>query len=159
MGAKDRIREGKYTAESLAEELGLKRQSALNLLSRLKKKGLARASGGGRQKRIYTIRKLPWRNTNGFYDVVNKYSPEKLRPRFEHYVTGNYTVERAIIDGIRIGDARTMEATKHLFRHVRSWKRLFGLAKREKLEKKVIGLYESARKTVKCGKIPARYAE
>lgn len=151
------IREGRYTVERLAEELGIKRQSALNLLSKLKRQGLASSSGGGRQKRIYTIRKLPARDTNGFYDIVNRYSPEKLRPRFEHYVSGKYAVENAIIDGIKIGDSRTIEATTHLFRHVRDWKKLFGLAEKNGLKKRVIELYERARKSTKCKRMPARY--
>ncbi len=151
------LKEGKYTIEMFARENNLSRQSALNKLSKLKKLGLVEVSGGGKQKRIYTVRKLPKKRANGFYELVNKYSPEKLQPKFEHYVSGRYTVEHAIIDGIRIGDARTTEATAHLFRHVRNWKRLFDIAKRHKLEKQVIALYLKARKMTKIRQIPRRY--
>ena len=126
-------------------------------MSKLKKQELVTISGGGKQKRIYTIHHLPKKKTNGFYDVVNKYSPEKLQPRFEHYVNGTYTVEHAIIDGVRIGDTRTLEATKYLFKHVTNWKRLFNLARKEKIEKQVITLYKKARETIKCKRIPERY--
>jgi len=152
-----KVEEGKYTIERFAEETNLTRQSAINLLSKLKKQGLVTISGGGKQKRIYTIHRLPKKKTNGFYDVVNKYSPEKLQSKFEHYVNGNYTIERAIIDGIKIGDIRTLEATKYLFKHVTNWKRLFKLARKEKIEKLVIILYNTARKTIKCKRIPQRY--
>ena len=69
------VKEGKYTIERFAEENSLTRQSAINLLSKLKKQELVTISGGGKQKRIYTIHHLPKKKTNGFYDVVNKYSP------------------------------------------------------------------------------------
>ncbi|MGV8171760.1 MAG: hypothetical protein ACP5OA_03655 [Candidatus Woesearchaeota archaeon] len=154
-----KVRVGKYTIERFAEENHLTRQSALNLLSKLKKRELVTISGGGKQKRIYTVHQLPKKKTNGFYDVVNKYSPEKLQPRFEHYVNGNYTIEHAIIDGIRIGDTRTLEATKYLFRHVTNWKRLFNLARKGKIEKQVMTIYNKARETIKCKRIPQRYTK
>lgn len=149
--------EGKYTIERFAKERNITRQSAINLLSRLKKNGFVRVDGGGKQKRIYTISKLPKKKTNGFYDIVNKYSPEKLQPRFEHYVNGNYKIEHAIIDGININDSRTREATMYLFNHVKNWKLLFDLAKKNKLEKEVLKLYMKARQTIKCRRIPKRY--
>jgi len=151
------IKEGKYTIEKFATENDLTRQSAINLLSKLKKEGYVNVSGGGKQKRIYTISKLPKKRTNGFYNIINKYSPEKLQPKFEHYVNGNYTIEHAIIDGIKIGDTRTLDATTHLFRHITDWKRLFDLAKKDQLEKELIKLYTKAIKTTKCKRIPKRY--
>ena len=151
------FREGKYTIETFAKERGLAHQTALNLLSKLKKQGFVQVSGGGRQKRIYTISVTPQKPANGFYTIVNKYSPEKLVPQFKHVVVGNYTIEHAIIDGITIGDARTLTATSHLFRHVTNWKRLFDLAKKHALTAKVHQLYQEARKTTKCKTIPRRY--
>jgi len=150
-------KEGKYTVESFAKKQGIKRQSALNLLSKLKAKGLVTTSGGGRQKRIYTLTNKPQEKTNGFYETVNKYSPEKLIPKFKHKVIGNYTIEHAIIDGIQIGDSRTIEATKYLFNHIKNWKRLFDLAKEKKVTKTIYKLYQEARKTIKCKTMPKRY--
>jgi hypothetical protein len=150
-------KEGKYTAETFAKKHNLARQSAINLLSKLKKRGYVRVSGGGRQKRIYTIRKLPQKATNGFYDIINRYSPEKLNPAFEHFIHGDYTVEQAIIDGIMIGDSRTRNATMHLFRHVKNWKYLFDLAKKKDLRKEVVRLYNEARKITRCKRMPGRY--
>jgi hypothetical protein len=149
--------EGKFTVERFAKEYGLNRQSAINLLSKLKKRGFVRVSGGGRQKRIYTVSRFSKKPTNGFYDMVNKYSPEKLQPRFEHYVLGRYTVEHAIIDGIRLKDSRTLEATAHLFRHVEDWKRLFDLAKKYGLKDDIIKLYNHAKESTRCKRIPERY--
>lgn len=148
---------GKFTIETFAKKTGLTRQAALNKLSKLKQKGYVTVTGGGRQKRIYTIHKTPQFPSNGFYSVVNKYSPEKLVPKFKHRVFGNYTVEHAIIDGILIGDSRTLEATSHLFKHVKNWKRLFDLAKKHGIKGKVRDLYEKARKNFKVRAMPKRY--
>ncbi|MFP4524510.1 MAG: hypothetical protein ACLFO2_04350 [Candidatus Woesearchaeota archaeon] len=151
------IKEGKYTVESFARQQGLRRQSAINLLSKLRKQGLVTTSGGGSQKRIYTITNKPQEVTNGFYTLVNAYSPEKLVPKFKHRVVGKYDAERAIIDGILIGDARTLEATAYLFKRVKNWKRLFDLAKEKGVVEDVHRLYERARQTVKCKAMPKRY--
>ena len=151
------LKEGKYTVERFADEYNISRQSALNLLSKLKKKGYVRTSGGGKQKRIYSVYKLPKMKENGFYFIVNKYSKEKLIPQFEHYVHGNYTVEHAIIDGIKIGDSRTREATKYLFNHVTNWKWLFDLAKKHNLKRDILNLYKSAKVSIKCKTMPQRY--
>lgn len=151
------IKEGKYTVETFAELQGIKRQSAINLLSKLKRKGLVTTSGGGSQKRIYTLTRKPQELTNGFYETINKYSPEKLVPKFNHKVMGRYSIEHAIIDGIKIGDTRTLEATKHLFNQVKNWKRLFNLAKEKNCTNEIHTLYKKAKTTIKCKTMPKRY--
>jgi predicted transcriptional regulator len=151
------LKEGKYTVEKIQSNYNISRQSALNLLSKLRKQGYVQTTGGGRQKRIYTVYKLPKMAQNGFYYVVNKYSKEKLVPQFEHYTHGNYTIEHAIIDGIKIGDARTKGATKYLFNHVTNWKRLLSLSKKYNLKREVLDLYKDARNTIKCKTMPKRY--
>ena len=149
--------EGKYTLETFAKKKSLTKHSALNLLSKLKKEGYLTVSGGGRQKRIYTITETIQSPTNGFYDLVNRYSPDKLVPKFKHHVFGRYTIERAIIDGIKIGDIRTLNATKHLFRHVNNWTNLLELAKKKRVETKLKKLYEEAREEMRVKSIPKRY--
>jgi len=148
---------GKYTVRTYATENHLTRQSAINKLSKLKKQGYVTVQGGGQQKRIYTIHNKPQTPANGFYSVVNKYSPEKLNPSFKHRTIGKYTIEHAIIDGIRIGDARTLEATTHLFRHITNWKRLFHLAKKHGYTREIHTLYGKARKSFKTRTMPKRY--
>ncbi len=148
----------KHTVETLAKSRGITRQAAINFISRLKKKGLVTASGGGHQKKIYTITALPQTATNGFYDVVNRYADNKLVPAFKHYVHGAYTIENAIIDGILLNDERTREATKALFNHVTNWQQLFALAKKKEIEQNVRQLYAEARTTRRVRRIPKRYA-
>ena len=147
----------KHTIETYAQKYNLSKQAALNKLTKLKQQGYVTVSGGGPQKRIYSLYKKPQEKTNGFYNLINKYSPEKLTPQFEHYVKGKYSIEHAIIDAIQIGDVRTLEAAQHLFRHVTNWKRLFTLAKKKNCEKQVKELYVKARQNTKVKKIPQRY--
>ncbi len=150
--------QGKYTVELFAEEQELTRQSAINKLSKLKKQGYVQVSGGGKQKRIYTISNKKQREPNGFFRMLNKYSPEKIYPSFQHYVFGKYSVEKAIIDGLLIvKDIRIKHSMYYLFNHVKNWKKLFDLAKKYSLKKEVLELYYEARQIVRVKKIPARY--
>ena len=150
---------GKQTIESISDKLSISRQSAINLVSKLKKRRLVTKTGGGSQKRIYQISLIPQIKTNGFYDVVNKYSPIKLNPAFKHVIYGQYSIEQAIVDGINIGDSRTIEATSYLFKHITNWKRLFDLAKKHNKTKEVQKIYEKARKNFKSRRMPKRYEQ
>ena len=148
---------GKYTIELFAEKHNLTRDSAINKLSKLRKQGYAKVSGGGKQKRIYTVSNKKIREPNGFFKILNKYSPEKINPSFQHYVFGKYTIEKTIIDGLLISDnIRIRKAMYYLFNHIKNWKRLFELAKKYKLEKEVKKLYKEARTKVRVKKMPER---
>lgn len=151
----DNIMNEIFTVETFAKKNNLSRQSAMNKISRLKKQGIIQASGGGKQKRIYKLSTT--KPTNGFYDITNKYSKDKLVPEFKHYTYGKYTIEHAIIDGLKINNARTREATMNLFRHVNNWKRLFDLAKKHNQTKNLIKLYNEAKRTTKVKRMPKRY--
>jgi hypothetical protein len=153
------MKSGKYTVETFAKQAGITKQSALNKLSKLKREGYVTVSGGGAQKRIYTLHKTRQEEQNGFYTLINKYAPEKLVPKFKHAVVGKYSVEHAIIDGLKIGDVRTLQATQHLFRHVTNWKRLFDLAKKQGVANDVLELYKKARQNTKVKRMPKRYQE
>lgn len=146
-----------HTLDTFAKKHKITRASAINRLVKLRKKGLVKTYGGGKQPKLYKVLSKPEDETNGFYDIVNKYSPEKLQPKFRHYVTGRFTIERAIIEGLRINDARTREAIKHLFRHVKDWKSLFRLAKKFSLVNDLRKLYKEARQSTKVKRMPKRY--
>jgi hypothetical protein len=156
------LAEGKYTIETFAKKQDLSRQSALNLLSKLKKQGFVKTSGGGNQKRIYTLSKTPRKEPNGFFSLLNKYSPEKISPSFEHHIYGKYSAERAIIDGILFQstkkDIRIRNAMFYLFWHIKNWKLLFDLAKKEGVVNEVHKLYNDARQRTRCKTMPKRYA-
>ena len=50
-----RTLEGLQTIETVAAALKVKKQSALNIVSKLKKHGYVTTTGGGKQKRLYKI--------------------------------------------------------------------------------------------------------
>jgi hypothetical protein len=151
--------EGLHTADTVAEELHITRQSAINLLSRLKKAGHVTVSGGGRRVRLYkiTIRKqLP--REPGMFDVINKYSPHmKLAPWYDHQVHGLYGPEEALVDAIQTKSFRVLLASLHLFRHITSWPKLYALGKKHDCWQQVGALYDVARMFLRVRKMPERY--
>lgn len=146
-----------HTLETFAKKENVTKDSAINKLVKLRKKGLVKTSGGGKQPKLYKLLDKPEDETNGFYDIVNKYSPEKLQPKFKHYVYGKYKIENAIIEGLVMSGYREKEAIKHLFRHVNDWKLLMNLAKKKSLDKYVHEVYKEAKKTTRVKKMPRRY--
>ena len=152
--------EGLHTIESAAEALGIKKSSALNLLSRLKKQGHATRTGGGKQKRIYriTARKQNPRS-NGMFDIINKHSPMKLSPWYDHQVHGKYGPEEALIDAIQTRSFRVILASLRLYNHITDWPKLYRLAKEKNIWQKVGALYDVARMHFRVRKMPRKYAE
>lgn len=149
--------EGKQTVDTVSAVLEISKQSAINLLSSLKKEGHVVVSGGGKQKRIYTIsvRKILPRK-EGMFEVLNKYSKEKIVPHFVHEPRYTYNVENAIIDLVQLNDIRVLTNVLSLFNHVTDWSLLYQLAKKKNLRKKVGALYDVARSSIKVRKMPER---
>ena len=151
--------EGLQTIETAAKTLGMRKQSALNLLSRLKKEGYVTTTGGGRQKRLYKItmrKQLP--RAPGMFDILNKYNPNfKLNPWFDHQVHGKYTVEDALLDAIETKSFRAILASLRLFDQITDWKVLYHGGKERKLWNQVGALYEVARITSRTKKMPMKY--
>lgn len=149
--------EGLHTVETAAEVLGIKRQSVINLLSRLKKQGHVTVSG--HKKRLYkiTMRKQRKRDP-GMFDIINKYSPNmKLMPWYDHQVHGEYTVEDALVEAIQTGEFRVILCSMHLFGHVKDWPKLYRLAKERGFWQKIGALYELARIYFKVRRMPLNY--
>ncbi len=150
--------EGIHTVETVAAESGIRRQSAINLLSRLKKEGYATVSGGGRQKRLYTITARKQRKrSSGMFDIINRYSHMKIAPWFDHQAHGAYGAEEALIDAIATGSFRTILASLRLFSHIKDWPKLYRLANEKGCWQKVGALYEVARTCIKAKRMPSRY--
>ena len=146
--------EGLQTVETVAQALNLKRQSALNLLSKLKKQKYVTVQGGGKQVRFYritTTKQLP--RDPGMFDIINKHSPMKINPWYDHQVHGKYTVEDALLDALQTESFRVILASMHLFRHVTDWPKLY----RSKDWQKVGALYDVARLFMRVNKMPERY--
>lgn len=137
--------EGLQTAETAAKELNLSRQSAINLLSRLKKMEYVTVSGGGKQKRLYKITMTKQRKRQpGMFDIINKYSPMKLNPWYDHQVYGEYGPEEALIDAIQTRSFRVILASLRLYGHIKDWKKLHKMAAEKGVLQEVMALYELA---------------
>jgi len=139
--------EGLHTVESAQKILGFTRQSAINLLSKLKKKGYVLVMYGRNKPRLYKITQTKQRPRNqGMFDILNKYSPNfQLMPWYDHQVHGHYDPEEALVDAIETGSSRAILASLHLFNHITSWPKLYRLAKERQCWQKVGALYDVAK--------------
>ena len=150
--------EGLQTIETVAEALNIKKQSALNLISRLKRQGYVATTGGRQQKRLYkiTVRKQRKRNF-GMFDIINKYSTMKLAPWYDHQVHGHYGPEEALIDAIQTQSFRVILASMRLFNHITNWSKLYKLAKEKGCWQKAGALYDLAKLYFRVREMPAYY--
>ncbi len=146
--------EGKHTLDTVMKETNLTKESALNLLSSLRRKGYVRTEGGGKQKRIYTISPKRMQKGTGLFTLINKYAKVKIVPSFVHIVHGRYREENALIDAIETKDVRTLQAAIYLFAHIKNWTMLHALAKKKHVEPVVGVLYDFARTVTRTRKMP-----
>ena len=150
--------EGLHTVETVAEALSIKNQSALNLISKLKKQGYVTTTGGHKQKRLYKITAKKQRKRDlSMFDIINKYSRMKLSPWYDHQVHGTYGPEEALIDALQTQSFRVILASMKLFNHITDWPKLYKLAKEKECWQKVGALYDVARLYFKVRKMPVRY--
>ena len=150
--------EGLHTLETTAETLGITKQSALNLLSKLKREGYVTVEGGGRIKRLYKISLLKQRfRYPGMFDIINKYSSLKLQPWYDHQVHGHYGPEEALIDAIQTESFRAILASLRLFNHITDWSKLHHLSQEKDCWQKVGVLYDLARLFFRVRRMPATY--
>ncbi len=154
--------DGLHTVETVMDRLQLTRQSAINLLSRLKKEGYVTVwSGKGRKKRIYKITTIKQRpRLPGMWDIINKYSPNfQPRPWYDHQVHGKYGPEEALIDALQTQSFRIILASLRLFNHITNWPKLYRLAKEKNCWQKVGALYDVARLVLRVRKMPESYRQ
>ena len=150
--------EGLQTLETVQEALKIKKQSARNLLTKMKKEGHMTLWAKGR-KPMYkiTMRKQRKRDP-GMFDLLNACNPSfKLNEWYDHQVHGRYTVEDAIVDAVKTKSFRTCLATLHCFNHITDWKQLYHSAKEKDCWREVGALYDVARIYLKVKKMPERY--
>jgi len=150
--------EGLETIETAAEALNIKKQSALNLICKLKKEGYVTTTGGRNQKRLYKITTRKQRKREkGMFDIINKYSPMKLAPWYDHQVHGKYTEEDALIDAIQTQSFRAILASMRLFNHINDWPKLYKLAKEKNCWQQIGALYDISKMYFRVKKMPLRY--
>lgn len=152
--------EGLHTAETAAETLGIGRQSAINLLSRLKKEGYVATSGGGKQKRLYKITTRKQRKRDpGMFDIINKHSPMKVNEWYDHQVHGPYGPEEALVDAVQTKSFRLILASLRLFNYITNWKKLYNLASEGGVWQQIGALYDVARMNIKTKAMPLKYSK
>lgn len=143
---------------TISKELGINRRTAINYISKLRKKGYVKTTGG-RNIRMYDIRpyKEPEIGYPGLYDTINKYSPIKLAASYKHIIYGKkLSIEEAIIRAIKTESYRAVIAILPLFNKVRDWSYLYKLAKKEDVRNIVGALYDLAKTEVRVKKMDKR---
>ena len=153
--------EGLHTIETIAETLNITTQSALNLITKLKRQQYVTVSGKGKTKRLYKITQIKQRpRVPGMFDIINKYSPHmKLNPWYDHQVHGTYGPEEALIDAIQTQSFRVILASLHLFRHINNWPKLYQLAKQKDSWQKIGALHDLAKLYFKIRHLPQKYQQ
>jgi hypothetical protein len=145
--------EGKQTLKTISKKLNLTKNSAANFISKLKREGYATSIGGGKQPKIYTISlKKQTKFSKGMFDILSEETPIKLHPYFIHKVRGNYRIEDAIIELIKLNDVRPLKGIVYLLNKVHDWNYLNSIS--EGVESKLGALYDFTRTIRKTRKMP-----
>lgn len=149
-----KLLEGRQTLETISNLTHLKKTSCLNLISRLKKANYLIKTGGGKQKRIYTISQKKLLKSNGMFDILNKYAKKKIIPPFEHTAHSDYKIEDAIADLISLKSVRINVVLLSLFNHIKNWNYLYQSSKQKNVTRNIGLFYDIARLTEKTKRMP-----
>lgn len=152
--------EGLNTIDLAAKKLNVKKSTAIKRIHELRKLGYVETSGGGRQPRFYRVSRVKINKIGnpGLYDIINENSPIKLsRPYEERIIGKKLSIEEAIIRAIKTRDYRIILASLALFNKIKNVSKLYNLAKKENVRRKLGALYEVARRTVKVKKIDEKH--
>ena len=141
--------EGLQNIDSIMSKLGIKRNTAVQYVYSLRKRGLIETRIGRGKKRLYRITKLPKINIGnpGYYEIINKNSSIKVWEKYEHRVIGRkISIEEAIAWAASTQEDRLHLAVLALFKKVKNWSELYKWALYFKSRRKVGALYDAARK-------------
>lgn len=151
--------DGIYTVEMLQELLGVGRRTAVNYISKLRKRGFVKTARGRGKKRLYAISPITVREDGnpGFYETLNKYSKIKIVAPCETRVhQRKITVEETIVWALQQKSYRLIIAAISLFNHVKNWSLLLKLARKENAEARVGALYDLAKTVARVKRIDKR---
>jgi DNA-binding MarR family transcriptional regulator len=154
--------QGIYTLDTLADRLKIEKSKAIYVIYRLRKLGFVKTSYGAGKKRLYNISLRNKQKGISYAEKINKASSSyglKVASSDPYYIHGRVpSYEEALIYAIKQKDVRYLIASLSLFRKISDWSLLYRLAKKEGLIRKVVALYEIARKVVKkVRRIPKRF--
>src|SRR3989338_8262013 len=151
--------EGLQTADTAAKKLNISKRTAINVIWKLRKKGLVETGYGKRKIRMYriSILKKPDIGFKGLYDIINENSKVKLFTRQQYKIHDHeLTIEEAITRAVKEGDFRTVLAALGLFNKIKGWPMLLKFAKKENITRKIGALYDVARTAIKTKKMDKR---
>lgn len=151
--------EGVSTLEMVSRKLGIRKSTAVKLISILRKQGFVETSGGGKQPRLYRISpiRMTGKERTGLYDIINKHSRVKIAEPFKHKVIGrNFGIERALPLAVKIGEFRLVLASLGLFNLIKDWHNLCYYSKKYDVMRKVGALYDVARACIRTRRMDER---
>ena len=150
---------GLHTISSMMKTAGIGKETAINYIHELRKRGYVKTSRGKNMIRMYEISAHPETEIGfpGLYDVINKYSRIKMTAPFKHRIHNReLSAEEAMSMAIETRDHRTILASLELFRHVKDWRKLYHYAKVYGTGPYIGALYDIARTCVRVRKIDKR---
>lgn len=154
--------EGLQTIESIMAILKVKKGTAVNYMSKLKKKGFVKYFSAGRKKRIYRITTIKPRfgDYPSVHEIINKYSKIKVIEPVRYIIHGRKaTAEEAVVFALETQNFRLILASISLFSHIKNWKLLNDIAKKHGLQRQIGALYDLSRLFVKTRRMDKRTGE
>lgn len=150
---------GMVTAEGLARRLNITERTAINYVCELRERGFVETDRGVRGKRIYRINPIKAIRTGypGLYETINRHSPVKLTEPYEHRIHDHeLSLEEALVRAVSTRNFRVILASLALFSGIEDWPRLYGFAKKFRVERHVGALYDLSRKCIRVRRMDGR---
>lgn len=150
--------EGLQSVESIMKILGVKRKTAINYISELRKRGYVEYYSAGRNKRIYKISVIKSKlGGENLYEIINKYSKIKVNESCKHiFHNKKLKVEEALVLALKTQNFRLIIASLNLFNHIKNWKLLNEVAKKHRVQRQIGALYDVTSLFIKIKKMDNR---
>lgn len=145
--------------EEAAGRLGVSRQTAINYIYEMRKRGFIDTERGRKGIRFYRISLMGIKESGypGLYEMLNKNSPIKLVEPFRHRLHDHeLTPEEAIVRAVLTKDFRAILASLALFRKVSDWSSLYMFAKKHGIQRFVGALYDVSRLCLRVRRMDKR---
>lgn len=150
--------DGYQTILTIQKTLKVKKRTAINYISLLRKQGYIEKTIYQPLKiRMYKISTLKKPKSGiSLYEYINKNSKVGIVVKQDYIIHKKLTPEEALIKAILTKRFRIILASLGLFKKIKNWSLLYKLAKKENLERKIGALYDTAKTIMKVKKIDKR---
>lgn len=149
--------EGIHTIDSIMKTLNVKKDTAIDYISRLRKLGYVKTKRM-KNKRIYYIEFENKLGGESYIEHINKYSKIKLAKQNFYKVYGKkITDEEALIYALQSKNLRAILASLILFKRINNWKLLYKLAKEKDLKREIGALYDLSKTIFKIRRMNKNY--